>query len=386
MVKHMLMKAIHLPHITALADKVVTDIRHKGLAVGDRYLTTAEVGRMLGVQKALANKAMRHLAEQGVLISRQRAGTFIGPGLKRHKRSKVRTIYVLLPTGDLSAMHWAFQPFIAGIRTAIPEINVQFTFIPENDPLGYIEELIAGQRALGQFAGVVAVSCAPEVYRYLAELREPAVVYGSLYSSELPLASVDSDNRQAGRLLTQYLVDRGHRRIAMLITGAGMPGHNIFIDAVGDVLTAAGLPANTFILRLIRNDLQALQSTAKDLLVLSDRPTAIITRGSIQAQSVAAVASGLGLAMPDDLEIVFDYDDQTAPQLNMASFPRVAPTSSFVDIAATLGEVLKEVSEGASAPPRRVLIPVEFYASEERSNGTADLRREEYINEKGATS
>jgi DNA-binding LacI/PurR family transcriptional regulator len=384
MVKHMLTKAIHLPHITALAEKVVTDIRHRGLTVGDRYLTTAEVGRMLGVQKAMANKAMRHLAEQGVLISRQRAGTFIGPGLKRHKRSQVRTIYVLLPAGDLSATHWAFQPFIAGIRSAIPEANVQFTFVPENDPLGYNEELIAGQRALGQFAGVVAVSCSPEVYRYLAELREPAVVYGSLYSSELPIASVDIDNRQAGRLLTQYLVNRGHRHIAVLMTGAGLPGHNTFIDGIGDVLTTAGLPANALIHRLIRNDLQALQSTAKDLLAVSDHPTAIVTRGSIQAQSVAAVASGLGLAVPDDLEIVFDYEDQTTPHLNMASYPRVAPKSSFVDIAALIGEVLKEVSEGVSSPPKRVLIPVELYVPEQGPKRIADLPSMKVINDNGA--
>jgi LacI family transcriptional regulator, xylobiose transport system transcriptional regulator len=386
MMKHMLTEQLHLPHITALADKVVTDIRHRGLSVGDRYLTTAEVGRMLGVQKAMANKAMRHLAEQGVLISRQRAGTFIGPGLKRHKRSKVRTIYVLLPAGDPSATRWAFQPFIAGVRSVLPEINVQFTFVPENDPLGYIEELIAGQRAAGQFAGVVAVSCSPEVYRYLAELCEPAVVYGSLYSSDLPIASVDLDNRQSGRLLTQYLVDRGHRRMAVLMTGAGLPGHNTFIDGIGDVLTTAALPANALIHRLIRNDLQALQSTAKELLEGPDPPTAVITRGSIQAQAVASVASSLGLAVPGDLEIVFDHEDQTTPHINMASYPRVAPKSSFVDIAAVIAEVLKEVSEGASSPPKRVLIPVEFCKSERIPTQSFDSYSSENINGNGANS
>ena len=130
----------------------------------------------------------------------------------------------MLPAGDPTATHWSYQPFIAGIRSAIPEINVQFTFVPENDPVAYVRELIDGSRASGQFAGVVAVSCPPEVYRFLAELRVPAVVYGSLYSSELPIASVDIDNCQCGRLLTQYLVDRGHRRMALLMTGGRPPG------------------------------------------------------------------------------------------------------------------------------------------------------------------
>lgn len=357
----MLTKQLNLPHISALAEKVVTDIRHRGLAVGDRYLTTAEVGRMLGVQKAMANKAMRHLAEQGVLISRQRAGTFVGPGLKQHKRSKVRNVYVLLADGDPSTTNWAYRSFIEGFRRAIPDINVQFTFVPDNDPVGYIAELIEGQRALGQFAGSVAVSCSPEVYRYLSELREPAVVHGSLYSSELPIASVDLDNRQSGQLLSQYLVDRGHHRIAVLMTGAGLPGHNTFIDGICDVLATSGLPANALMHRLFRNDLQALQSAAKELLEGPSSPTAVITRGSIQAQVIASVAMGLGLVVPGNLEIVFDHEDQTAPHVNMASYPRVEPQMSFVDIAAKIGAVLKEVSEGASFPPKRVLIPVEFH-------------------------
>jgi DNA-binding LacI/PurR family transcriptional regulator len=386
MMRRMLTEELPLPHISALADKVVTDIRNRGLAVGDRYLTTSEVGRMLGVQKAMANKAMRHLAEQGVLISRKRAGTFIGPGLKRHKRSKVRTVYVLLPAGDPSATHWAFQPFIAGIRSAMPEINVQFTFVPENDPLGYIEELIGGQRALGQFAGVVAVSCSPEVYRYLAELREPAVVYGSLYSADLPIASVDLDNRQSGRLLTQYLVDRGHRRMAVLITGAGMPGHNAFMDGICDVLTTAGLAPNALIHRLIRNDLQALQATARELLEGSDRPAAVITRGSVQARSVAAVAASLGLVVPRDLEIVFDHEDQTKPSADATPYPRVQPTLPFVDIAAMIGEVLKEVSEGGSSPPKRVLIPVELHNPEQSPTRGEDSSSSGCTNENGANS
>ena len=46
-----------------LAERLVADIRHRGLAVGDRYLTAEEVCRVLGVGKTAATKAMRHLAE-----------------------------------------------------------------------------------------------------------------------------------------------------------------------------------------------------------------------------------------------------------------------------------------------------------------------------------
>jgi DNA-binding LacI/PurR family transcriptional regulator len=364
MMKDMLTQKDHLPHVNALAERLVTDIHHRGLSVGDRYLTTAEVSRMLGVRKSVAGQAIRQLAERDILVPKQRSGTFVGPGLQKQKRSKVRTVHVLLPAGDPSATHWAFQPFIEGIRREMADINAQFTFVPENGPVEYVRELIDGSRASCQYAGVVAVSCPAEVYRYLADLRLPAVVSGSLYSEELALGSVDSDNMECGRLLTQYLIDRGHRRIALLMTGGGRPGDNSFLDGITDAMSQAGLAPNALIQRFVRNDLQALQAMAKGVLEKTDHPTAIITRGSYQAEAMASVASSLGLNVPDGVEVVFDHQDETTPRVDVTSYPRVEPTLSFIEIAATFGKILNAMSEGISSPPPRVVVPVQLHIPE----------------------
>ncbi len=350
--------------------KVLGDIRGRGLGVGDRYLTTDAVGLMLGVRKAVASKAVRSLAEKQILISRPGAGTFIGPGLGKDNSSEVQTIYILLPAGDASGAHWAFQPYIMGIRSALPEVNVQFTFVPQNDPLPYVRELINAQRASGHFAGVVAVSCPPEVYRYLSELGIPAVVSGSLYSSKLPLSSVDIDCRHSGRLLTEYLVDRGHRRMALLLTGVGRPGDNLFIDGISDALTAAGLPPNTLVQRSVRDDLVALQATVEDLLEGPDRPTAAITRGSPQAATVVSAVSELGMIVPDDLEVVFDHTDETTHLIDTSLYPRVETKSSFQEHAEMIGRILKELRNDPSCP-QHLILPVEFHEGRRNPQKTA---------------
>ena len=304
---------VHHPHVNALAERLVADIRHRGLAVGDRYLTTAAVTRMLGVRTSVAVKAIRHLAEREILIPMQRSGTFVGPGLGKRRDSKVQTIFVLLPGGDPSASHWSYQPFIAGIRSEIPDVNVQFTFVPENDPVAYVRELVEGAQSLGQFAGVIAVSCPAEVYTFLAELRVPTVVFGSLHSSHLPITSVDWDSFENGRLLTQYLVDRGHRRIALLLAMAGRPGDNDFLDGICDVLTTSELPPSALIHRLSRSHLDGLRAMTRELMERPDRPTAVITRGSYAVEAAVAIVSSLGLRVPDDLEIVFDHANETTP-------------------------------------------------------------------------
>jgi DNA-binding LacI/PurR family transcriptional regulator len=361
MLNIMLSQETHAPHIKALAERLITDIRYRGLTVGDRYLTTEEVSRSLGVGKAAASKTLRHLAERGILISRQRAGTFIGPGVDKKRYSKVKTINVLLPTGDPNASHWSYQPFIAGIRSEISEVNVQFTFVPDTNPVAYVRELIEGAQALGQFAGVIAVSCPAEVYQFLAEQRLPGVVFGSVYSSELAITSVDWDNAQNGRLLTQYLIARGHRRIALLIARAGRPGDNLFLDGICDALTTAGLPPNALVHRMAHSHLDGLRAMAKELLAASDHPTAVITRGCYTAEAVASAASSLGLSVPNDLEIAFDHADDATPCLDIAAYPRVEPTMSFTEIAAMIGKILRELSEGIPGHSQRVLIPAKFH-------------------------
>ena len=79
-------------------------------------------------------------------------------------------------------------------------------------------------------------------------------------------------------------------------------------------------------------------------------------------------ASEVGLVVPDDLEIVFDHEDQTTPSVDAASYPRVEPKSSFVEIAALIGRTIREMSEGVPSPPQRVIIPVEFHTRQQKPN------------------
>ena len=352
---------IHTQHVRALADKLLSDIRHRNLGVGDRYLSTQMVSRMLGIRKSVAGKAIRHLAERQILVVRPRSGTFIGEGMKKNGRSIVQTVIVLLPAEDPVNSHWSTQPFITGIRNEFPGVNVQFAYVPDNNPVPYVRELIEDLQSLGHFAGVVSVSCPPEVYRFLAELHVPAVVYGSLYSSELPISSVDLDNFECGRLLTQYLISRGHSRLALVMTGGGRPGNNLFLDGIGNTLNVAGLGHGKLLHRLVPNDIESLRVTVKNILVdQAEHPTAIITRGCVQGHTVASVATELGLTIPDDLEVAFDHVDETTPHIDISAYPRVVSKSSFAEIAAIIGKNLKEMSENISSCKKREVIPVEF--------------------------
>ena len=216
-------------------------------------------------------------------------------------------------------------PFVQGILEGFAGVNVQFCFVPASDSVGYLREMLEAARRSGQLAGIVPVSCSPEVYRFLDEFGAPTVAFGSLYTTPSAIHSIDLDNHEVGWRLMRYLVERGHRRIAFLMTGQRRPGDNDCYDGISEAAAVANLPHTALIPRLIPSDEEAFAGVVRELLRLPDRPTALIARGGVYAEWSRAAARDFGLAVPDELEIVLDNEGQIADHVDVTRYPRVEP-------------------------------------------------------------
>ncbi|MBN2296260.1 MAG: substrate-binding domain-containing protein [Pirellulales bacterium] len=342
--------------IHQLAKRLEQDIARRRLRSNDRYLTAAEAGKLLGVSRATADRALKILADNQLVTRRQNLGTFVRTPPVATTDVKIRTVHVLIPA------ELEFDPFVCsnrmveGIRKQIRDVNVQFSFIPRGMGVGYVEKLIASSSSDRELVGVVAVSCSREVYHFLAESGVPTVVFGSLYPSEPAMPSVDLDNHEAGRLLARYIVDRGHRRIGYLFAADGRPGANAFYDGISEVLTEARLPHNALMVRLMPPDIPTFSAAARDLLQIPDRPTAFITQGQYLADLISSVTSELGLKVPADLDIVF-ADNATA-ETEDSPFAHVQGKVCFEETVALIGRMIYRLSRGQSLEEENVVVPV----------------------------
>lgn len=349
---------IGLSSVEQLATRLKKDIVRRRLRPNDRYLTAVEAGKMLGVSRATADRALKQLADTRILIRRQNLGTFVGASPAAEAAVAIRTVHILIPA------ELEFDPFVCssrmveGIRGEIHDVNVQFSFIPRGSGVRYVEKLIASRGSESELVGIVAVSCPREIYHYLAETSVPTVVFGSLYSGERTMPSIDMDNFQAGRLLARHVVDRGHRRIAYLFAADGRPGANAFFDGISEVLTEANLPHNALVVRLMPPDAAAFAATARDLLKLSDRPTAFIAQGQYLADQIASAAKEAGLSIPADLDIVF-ADNATA-ETEASPYTHVQGKLRFEKTVAIIGQMLNRLSQGLPLDEENVVIPVEL--------------------------
>ncbi|WP_344863962.1 LacI family DNA-binding transcriptional regulator [Planomonospora alba] len=221
--------------------------------------------------------------------------------------------------------------------------------------------------------GALVYSCDPTstAIEYLFRRRLPLV-----YVDQDPVDSISSvnvDDRSGARAAARHLVDLGHRRIGLLMSGLHGPhgiidpsqvaidGHASRQRLLGwlDALDAAGI--TPLIARQGGADLEQARIGARLLLDRPDRPTALLCFSDAVAYGALQVAADLGIRVPEELSVVGFDDSPLAVQI------RPALTTVRQDIeakgraaAAALTEAIADARTGRTTVPRRVLLPTEL--------------------------
>ncbi|NLV80778.1 MAG: substrate-binding domain-containing protein [Rhodococcus sp.] len=169
------------------------------------------------------------------------------------------------------------------------------------------------------------------------------------------LPFVVGDDYHGGSLAAQHLLDRGHRRIAII---AG-PGHASTArdrrDGFVDTLAAASVVLTPDRIVPSRFDVDGGVDAARILLGREPRPTAVFAVSDTVAIGVLGVARDLGLRIPEDLAVV-GYND--IPVVAQLPVPLTTVRSPAHDIGATAVRSLLELVHGHDVESNR--LPVEL--------------------------
>lgn len=210
-----------------------------------------------------------------------------------------------IPYTLLEGVHDALES--CGLRLLLSRVSAERLRSPEFMPR-FLKETLADGMLVNYTHGY------PEsLPEWLQQYRIPAV----WINTDLPHDAVNPDDKAAGRLATQHLLQLGHRRVAYL---AFTPGegeqHHCFRDRPAgyrDACAGAGLepveirlesrpfwrvmrdPLNNEQLRLVLDYLRSARGS---------RPTAFVTPGTREAYSLIHAAARLGFSVPGDLSVV----------------------------------------------------------------------------------
>jgi LacI family transcriptional regulator len=166
-------------------------------------------------------------------------------------------------------------------------------------------QVVYGRRADG--AIVVRTRRDDARIRFLCQENFPFVAFGRT-DADCTFSYVDEDGHAGLRLLTQHLIDLGHRRIGFISPPAELMFTQFRLAGYRGTLHANGLP---FVPSLvIEGDLTQSSGiqAAQTLLAFHPRPTAIIACNDLMALGVVSAAQKMGLSIPRDLS-VGGFDD-----------------------------------------------------------------------------
>jgi LacI family transcriptional regulator len=199
---------------------------------------------------------------------------------------------------------------------------------------------------------LVGTSHDPALFRLLSETRTPAVqIFAYDPASKLPC--VGFDNFQASYDITNYLVNMGHTRVAILLSHTKNNDRiSARFDGIKACLRDRGLAIDTSLIVEVGFTIMEGRGGLRELLSKGKAFTALACTGDVVAVGALLEARARGINIPKDLSITgfhdLDLSSQMEPPLTTVQVP-------IEDMGKTAVNLLLATLNGTSLPTVRNL-------------------------------
>lgn len=273
------------------------NIEHVARAAG---VSTATVSRVLN-KRATVDPVLRQRVDAAIAT----LGYVPHAGARAMKLQRTGTVGAIFPTVDNAIFAQAIDALQRRLTQSGRQLLIATCgYDPETEARQAINLVTRGADALA----LCGVSQSKSLRQFLRQ-RELPTVHVMSYPPPPDTLCVGFDNARAIGQAVRYLLDLGHRRVAML---AGTTAHNdrasarvagvrLALERAGLALPEEYLVERPYALADARDGLRALLATVP-------APTAIVCGNDVLAFGALLEADRLGVNVPRDLSIV-GFDD-----------------------------------------------------------------------------
>ena len=264
-----------------------------------------------------------------------------------------------------------FSDFIAGAGEVYSRhgYDMRLSVVNDQDEVQAYSEL--AQK--GAVDGVIVHGPTPNDPRIalLQKLDMPFFVHGRATDVGTDYNYLDVNNTRAFGRATEFLLDLGHRRIALINGLERMDFARRRREGYEDALRAAGIAPDPAIMRSDEMTEPYGHAATKALLAIDDAPTAFIASSIISALGVRRAVEERGLTVGKDVSIIC-FDDAISYMPNGAGEPIFTATRSSVrDAGRRCAELLIGLIKDPNAGPVAELWEAELVVGQ--STGPAPL-------------
>ncbi len=253
-----------------------------------------------------------------------------------------------------------FGDFIAGASEVYKanKYDMLFSLVKNEEESDIYNSLLRR----GVVDGVVlqAPKISDERIDILEKLGIPFVVHGRSSRSNANYSWVDVNNRSAFRRATEFLLDLGHRKIALINGLANLDFAQRRYLGYCEALESRGVAVNGNLVKGAEMTEVYGYMVAKEMLLQKSPPTAILTASMISAIGVRRAVQELGLTLGKQVSIV-THDDELSYLNNGQQIPIFTATRSSVRKAGRIAaQMLIDRIENPNAPRAEMLLEAEL--------------------------
>lgn len=253
-----------------------------------------------------------------------------------------------------------FGDFVGGASAAYARhgFDMMFTRVQDGSEESAYRELQAKRAVDGIILQGPSVN--DDRIHLLNELGLPFVVHGRSTGVAEPYSWVDVNNKRSFQRATEFLLDLGHKRIALINGLEHMDFAQRRRDGYLAALAARDIAIAPELMRAAEMTEVFGHHQTRDMLQMGNPPTAILASSMISAIGVRRAIEEAGLKMGRDISVI-THDDDLSYLKNGQDVPIFTATRSSVHRAGEIvAEMLIERIKDASAPPHTHMLEAEL--------------------------
>ncbi|MDQ0114176.1 LacI family DNA-binding transcriptional regulator [Paenibacillus harenae] len=174
-----------------------------------------------------------------------------------------------------------------------------------------------------QVEGIIYIGVHPRDLTGLCDTFGKPIVYTYCYTQNDP--SIQYDDEQASYEAMEYLVNKGHSRIAIISGALDSIPSRLRFNGYYKAVTEFELPFDPLLIKMGDWEAESGYRTTKELLSLAVPPTAIMSMNDVMAVGILRAAHEMGVAIPEELSVIgFDnreFSEYLTPRLTTMGLP-----------------------------------------------------------------
>lgn len=293
------------PKYLVLADWIKDQIKTGELKPGYKLNSENELGAMFHMSRQTVRHAIDVLEKESVIVKKQGSGTYVNNLFPQKRNISTMNIAIISTYVDT----YIFPPILNAMEKVISQagytIQIAFTHNDTEKERSVLQNLMQKNMIDGIIVETTKSGIPNpniDIYKEIIKQKIPVIFFNSYYK-ELDLPHVSLDDREAGRIITEYLIQEGHEDIAGIFKSDDGQGHLRYIG-YADALLKHGIKVrDDRVVWIDTEDMNHLHVIRKKLIKRLKDCTACVCYNDQVANALIPLLSRDGIRVPEDLSI-----------------------------------------------------------------------------------